>query len=126
MWRFVLGIGLLLGLLLLCLGVSVFAERMHQPVCSGLETAAQLILAGDTAGCNVQIHQAKQQWEKKWHRTAAFSDHTPMDEVDSLFAQLEIYGMQGDAVRTAALCHGISQRIRAIAEAQAPTWWNLL
>lgn len=126
MGRFLLGVGLLLGLLALSLGVFLAAQQMHVPVSEKLETAAQAALEGDLDEALLQAHRARQLWERKWHGTAAFSDHAPMDEIDSLFAQLETYGQIGRGADMAALCTRISQLIHAIAEAQSPSWWNIL
>lgn len=126
MGRFWLGIGLLLGLLGLSLGIAFFAQSMHTPVSAGLEQAAQTALEGDTGEALILVRQARQLWDHLWHRTASFSDHTPMDEIDSLFAQLETYGQAGRNADLAALCTRLAQLIHALAEAQSPAWWNLL
>ena len=126
MGRFALGVGILLTLLCLCLGVSLMMRHNELPICRTLEEASQLALAGKTELALTLVQQAKTRWEELWHQTAAISEHNPMDEIDSLFAQLEAYGKGGYSVHTAALCMRLSQLIEAISDAQHLNWWNLL
>ena len=126
MGRFALGIGLLLVLLIGCLGVSLFAQNVHETLCDDLENAAQLALSGNGEASLELVQQAREHWQNYWHRTAAFSEHEPMDEIDSLFAQLETYGKTGDLTPMAALCARLIQLIEANSDAQVLHWWNLL
>lgn len=126
MGRFWLGIGLLAALLAVSLGVTYSAQSMHTPVSADLEQAALAALDGRTEDALALARQARQLWDRRWHKTAVFSDHTPMDEIDSLFSQLETYGQAGHATDLAALCTRLSQLVHAIAEGQNPSWWNLL
>ena len=126
MGRFLIGVGLLLALLLSCLGVSLFAQNVHETVCDDLESAAQLALSGNGESSLALVQQARAHWQDRWHQTAAFSEHEPMDEIDSLFAQLESYGKSGDLIPMAALCARLTQLIEAISDAQILHWWNLL
>ena len=72
------------------------------------------------------LHQetAQRGWRKAWRLTAAFADHQPMEDVDSLFARLPAYGE--DAVEFSACCRELARRVRAVYEAHSLTWWNLL
>ena len=126
MGRFLLGLGILVILLALCLSVTVLTQRSQASICHLLEEAAQLALAGKTDISLSLIGQAQQRWQRQWHRVAAYSQHDPMDEIDSLFAQLEAYGRGGYGVHMAAMCGRLAQLIDAIADAQCLTWWNLL
>ena len=62
MGRFLLGLGLLLALLLGCLGVSLFAGSIHEALCDDLENAAQLALSGDTEISLTLVQQAHRRW----------------------------------------------------------------
>ena len=126
MERFLLGVGLLAILLLLCIGVAFFSQRSQTSVCHALEEAEQLALRGNTEASLRLVQQARQRWDRQWHCVAAYSQHDPMDEIDSLFSQLEAYGRGGYGVHMAALCGRLAQLIDAISDAQRLTWWNLL
>lgn len=126
MWRFLLGVGLLLGLLALGLSVTMFARTIYDPVTQALEAAENAALEGGLREAMDYARSARQLWDNRWHRTAAFTDHGPMDEIDSLFSQLEACGKSGQGGNMAALCARVHQLICAISEAQLPTWWNFL
>lgn len=121
MGRFLLGVGLMVSILLGGLFVWHAAEAIHTPVSAALESAAEAAETGDTERAISQAVAARALWQEKWHASAAFSDHAPMDEIDGLFAQIENSGTE-----LAALCRRIATLISAVAEAHSLTWWNLL
>lgn len=124
MGRIWLGNFLLAVLLIFGLWCANYTERTMAPIAGELEQAAQALRAGQVRGGIERAEQAQGKWEKAWHSTAALSDHTPMDEIDGLFAQLS--GYQTEPAHYAACCDRIAQLIYAMAEAHSPTWWNLL
>ena len=126
MGRFLLGISILFVLLILCFSVMLYAQSSQEPICLALEEAARLALNGNTDTSLQLVQQAQQQWQQQWHATAAFSQHEPMDEIDSLFSQLVAYGQGGYGVHMAAMCGRLSELIDAIADAQKLSWWNFL
>lgn len=121
-----LGVGILLAFLLL----GIFGEKAmsdaHLPVGDILEQAAEKTLEGDFAGGVSLGLEAKGRWEKAWNATAVMADHSPMDEVDALFAQMEIYAKTGEEPHFAACCKELAQRVQAVAEAHRFRWWNVL
>lgn len=126
MWRVWFGTALLLTLLSLCLFVTGYCGNAYKPVSGDLDAAAVAAMAGDTAGALAAARHSRQQWDAMWHKTAAFTDHEPMDEIDSLYAQLETYGELGETGQMASVCTRLSQLVHAIGEAQQLTWWNFL
>jgi len=126
MSRFWLGIGLLVIFLALSIGVAVALDAVHQPIAQSLDAAAEQSLAGDPEGAVMLAREAETRWQRYWRATAAVASHTPMDEIDGLFAQLFVYARQGRTVEFAAGCARLASLIRAIAEAQSFQWWNLM
>lgn len=126
MGRFWFGVGLLAVFLGLSLWVGAAMTKTHEPIAQKLEQAAAASIAGDPAEGLSLARQAHAQWEKNWHLVATVSDHTPMDEIDSLFAQAKTCSEAGQTEDFAALCMRLSQLIRALAEAHSLRWWNLL
>lgn len=126
MARLYLGIGLLVALLVLGLWVAGSMDDLHSPIVKNLEQAAQLCLSGDFKEGAKLAQKAHGRWAGNWRRIAAVSDHTPMDEIDGLFAQAEFYAQSGNATEFAAHCARLAQRIEAVSDAQRLTWWNLL
>lgn len=126
MGRFWLGIGLLVGLLALGLWVSTAMNGLHSPISQTLETAAQRCLAGDTEGGVSLSRQAQHSWQTHWRCTASVADHTPMEEIDGLFAQTEAYAKAGQWADFASHCARLAKLVEAVGEAHSLNWWNLL
>ena len=126
MARFWLGVGILLTFLALGLWIAVAMDGIHQQISSTLEQAALQTLDGDLDTGIALVSQAHDRWERNWHAAAAVADHAPMDEIDSLFAQLQLYGTTRQATEFAAYCTRLSQLVTAMGEAHTLTWWNLL
>lgn len=126
MKRFVLGICLLAVMLGLGLWVMYSMNAVNDPVSQLLEDAAQTALAGDLAQGAQLADKARSTWDNCWHGTASAADHAPMDEIDSLFAQVAVYAQTGQAEEFAAHCARLSKLVDAVGEAHSLTWWNLL
>lgn len=126
MGRFLLGVFILACLLALCLGLTGYSQQAGLPVAETLEQAAQQALSGDFSQGVSLAQKAYKAWQENWKKTAALSDHGPMDDIDGLFSQLKAYGQAGFREDFAALCKGIAKLISSIADAQTPSWWNIL
>lgn len=117
---------ILVVLLALGLGVTWLMGWCNEPVSQCLDRAAEAALAEDWEKTEALTGEAKDRWEKYWNLSAVFADHEPMEEIDGLFAQLEIYSSAGDNLSTAAVCAELSQRLEAMGDAHKGSWWNLL
>ena len=123
-----LWIGVLILAILLALGlvVSWGMDAIHDPIANDLAAAAEAALDSDWDTALSCVHRASARWEKYRRFTAAFADHTPMDELDQLFAQLPFFAHQRENPHFSALCQELSTLARAMAESQRLSWWNLL
>ena len=126
MTRGIIGIVLLLVLLAGGMFTQWTMDKIQAPISQELTQAAQ---AGerelwDTA----TLHQetAARAWRTSWRLTAAFADHMPMEDIDSLFASLPVYAAQEEQTEYAAACRELARRIEAVADAHRLTWWNLM
>lgn len=121
-------IGLALLLILLGAGLLVtwFMGETHEEIADKLEDAGVLALTGDWEGADRLVRRARMEWDKSWRISAALTDHEPMEEIDSLFAQLEIYRRQREALSFGALCAQLSSLLEDLGDAQGLNWWNLL
>ena len=54
------------------------------------------------------------------------ADHGPLEEIDSLFAQVQIYADTGKTADFAAYCTRLAKLVTAVGEAHGLTWQNLL
>ena len=126
MGRFWLGALILVALLLLGLWIGRATGWTHETISKMLDLAAEQVMAGDTAEGLATAQAARRRWHGGRNATAAIADHAPMDEIDGLFAQLEIYGQLRSPMELAAVCARLSALVSAMGEAHQLTWWNLL
>lgn len=120
-----LGIGILVLFLFLGVTISIAMENTHLPTCNLLEQAVEKTEEGDFDRAVELGMQAKSRWESHWNGTAVVADHSPMDDVDALFAEMEIYGQTNEKPHFAASCKELAQRLAAVAEAHKFSWWNI-
>ena len=121
-----LGFGILVFFLILGFVVTGVMDNAHDPTEQLLSQAAEKVLAGEFEEAVALGKEAKRRWEGSWNGTATVADHTPMDDVDALFAEMEIYAQTEEKPHFAAVCKELSRRIRAVAEAHRFSWWNIL
>lgn len=123
-----LWIGVALLALLLAVGVYLTAafEALHRPLADKMEAASAAAIAGDWEKAMALTDEARADWKRIRHFTAAVADHEPLEEMDSLFSRLEILGKLELRADFAAECRRLACLAEAIAESQAVTWWNLL
>lgn len=126
MKRLWMGTGILVVLLIFSTIITGTMERIHAPVADLLQQAEEASLSGDWDKANALAGMAKAHWERYWQFTAAFADQSPMDELDGLFAELEIYGLQREMPHFAATCSHLSMLAMAMADSHTPSWWNVL
>lgn len=126
MKRLWIGVGLLLILLALGIGTTVFAVRTHTGISQTLQQASEAALAGKWAQAKALSMDAKTKWENYRKGTAAIADHEPMEEIDDLFSQMEVFLKTRQQIPLSACCASLSVLIEAIGEAHAINWWSLL
>ncbi len=126
MRRLWLGVGILAALLGLCLWVQAGMCGIHKPIAQGLEDAAQAALEEDWDKATALYQKAQSTWEEKHSLTASVADHSPMDELDMLFAELRVFAREQEKVHFAATCRSAAKMAEAMAQAHTLTWWNLL
>ncbi len=126
MKRFWIGVGLLGILLGASIWVLVATDRIHTPISDLLEEAAEQSLEGDLSNGIRLAQQAQRQWQAHWETLAAGANHEPMDEIDSLFAQMQSYAQARQAEAFAACCARLSELVEAMGESHSLRWWNIL
>ena len=124
--HFWFGSGLLAGLLVLSLVITGFMSKVHTPTCQVLEQARQAAARGNTELAQSLAAQAEDRWQRFRSLSAAVADHDPIEETDSLFAQLEIYGQAEEWTEFTVCCALLNQQVQAMVQAHIPSWWNLL
>ena len=124
--EFWVGIALLAVLLLLTGGMSFAMNTIHQPAQEQLIQAAELALAGDLPQAAELARQAGTRWERFRKMISAVADHSPMDEIDRLFAEAEVMAAAEEIDQFAACCGQLRVLVEGMADAHSAAWWNLL
>ena len=124
--RFYWGLAILGVLLSLGIVITLGMQAMHQPVEDLLEEAA--LLAGeDRLEEALPLAQtAFDRWQRYHSNTASLADHSPMDDTDMLFAEMLVYGHQGEVPHFIACCRQLTVMTQAMYDAHAFSLKNLL
>ena len=126
MRRCIFGAALLVAIGLGCLWAGSALGRFTEPVCRDLELAREEALAGSWDGAKEHSLAAQKAWTGKWHGLASAADHTPLEDIDDLFARLEVFRQLEKDDEFAALCAQLSRRLEAVGNAHTLSWWNFL
>lgn len=126
MKRFWIGILLLALVLAAGLWSGSRMRRIHTPCAVDLERAAACAMAEDWATASALTEQARELWNRNWKFSAAIAHHEPMDEIDALFEELEIYRAREETAAYCASCLYLSARVRDLGNSFQLSWWNLL
>lgn len=123
-----LNIGIFILVFFLAVGLfsAVAIEKACSPISGLLEQAGNVSAQGDSQSAAMLVHSARLQWQKNWHRIALLADHSPMDEIDGLFAQTMAYADTKNPQELSANCRRLASLIDAVSEAHSLTWWNLI
>lgn len=124
--RFWLGVGILSLFLVLALGITWGMEMIHAPAEQALEQASQKALAGQMEEAVILARQAHARWDTNRKLIASVADHNPMDEVDKLFAEMEIYAQAQESQHFAACCAQLKYLVSSMSDAHTLSWWNFL
>ena len=90
MKRFWIGISVLAILLASGWVVACFMDRCHAPIGDALVEASQVALEGQLAQASQIAQRAQKQWLHCRDFTAAFADHSVLEEMDALFAEIAV------------------------------------
>lgn len=126
MKRFWIGVCVLSVLLASGWATTAAISHCHTPISQGLAAASQAALEGDWASAVQHCEDAAQKWQRCRDFTAAFADHSVLDEMESLFAEIQAYQQAGAQLSFAATCAHLSRLADAVAQSHLPKWQNLL
>ena len=126
MKRLWIGITILSVLLAIGIGTTIFATRTQSDISKKLNLALEAALEGKWQEARILSMDAKEKWEAYRNATAAIADHEPMEEIDDLFSQMEVYWITRQQVPFSVCCASLSVLTEAIGEAHAINWWSLL
>ena len=122
----ILGVILLTVVLAFAVGAGVGMKAIHEPGETLLTEAARLAMEDNLAQAIPLARQAFARWEKFRDVTAAFADHSPMDDTERLFREMLIYAESGETPHFAACCTQLSAMLLAIYETHGFSLKNIL
>lgn len=126
MGRLWIGIGILVILLAMGIGLlwgsGVFFEELSQD----LEQAGELALAGNWQAAGEKAEKSREKWEAYRRFWASFTDHEPVEQMQDLFSQLEVYQRRQLEVDFAAVCRNLVHLAEAMDESHSLRWWSVL
>lgn len=126
MKRLWIGIAILVVLLGLSTGMSLALSGIHRELARELDEACRAAVAQDWVAADTHTAAAGEQWQKYRRFCASFTEHTPLEQMDSLFAQLNVCRKLVLPEDYALICSQLAQLARAIGESHGFTWWNFL
>ena len=126
MSRFWIGVGLLLALLGAGLWVMGAMNSVHGAISEDLQQSASAALAENWAEADALARDATARWEENRPFTSSMADHTELDEIDSIFAQAQVYRAHRSSADYAACCARLAKLIEALQESHDLNWRNLL
>lgn len=125
-WRFYLGVSILALFLLLGIFTVISAEQALQLAAELFSQAAQDALEGKLEEGIGLFTQAESRWAQMRKEIATVADHTPLEEIEALLAETEVFAQARDAEHFAACCARLSRLMEAVADAHAPAVENIL
>lgn len=126
MKRFWFGVCLLLMFFLASFSLSFWMTRTHTHISNHLSQACDLSQAGDLATAGEKAREASFLWQQYRGRIATMTDHTPMEEIDSLFQELEVYLRMDEPVHFASTCARLVLLVQAVGDAHGINWQTVL
>ena len=126
MSRLWIGVGLLVILLALGLTMLFVSRDFHEEFSTGLEEAGQFAMAGNWTAAEKQLAKSREKWQNYRRFWASFTDHEPVEQVQNLFSQLELFQARRLDVEFASACYALAELSEAIDESHSLRWWSVL
>ncbi len=126
MRRLWIGVGFLIVMLAVGVLLTVLFDRIHTPLSEDLQNASQLAMAQEWEKATALTQQARADWEQYRKFIAAVADHEPLEKMEYLLDQLDVYAELRRTADFSATCVELAAMADAMLESQSLTWWNFL
>jgi flagellar biosynthesis/type III secretory pathway M-ring protein FliF/YscJ len=124
--RFWLGTVVLAVILIFGILLTLLFSRIHHPMAQQLREAATAAQAENWEKATALAENARAEWEQYRYLISASADHEPLEQMEYLLDQLEVYAADRQKADFAALCIRLANLAEAMADTQQIRWWNLL
>ena len=126
MKRLWFGVGFLVVILVIGIALTAAFDRIHSPIADSLRQASQSALDQDWEKATALAKKARAEWKEYRDLIAAVADHEPLEEMENLLEQLDVYAQRRRTADFAAACIELAIMADAMLESQQITWWNFL
>ena len=126
MKRLWIGVGFLVVMLTLAIFLTALFDRIHTPLSEDLQKAADLAMVQDWEKATALTRQARADWLEHRELIAAVADHEPLEKMEYLLGELEVYAQMRRTADFSAVCVELAALADAMLESQSLTWWNFL
>lgn len=124
--RLWIGVGLLAVLLVIGVTMLFVSRNFHEGFSNSLEQAGRSAMSGNWAAAEKQLAKGREKWEQHHRFWAASTDHEPVEQVQNLFSQLELFQTRRLEVEFASACRALVNLAEAIDESHSLRWWSIL
>ena len=124
--RFWIGIIVLTVILVLGILLTLLFSHIHHPLAQQLREAATAAQADDWEKATALAQTARADWKRYRPIISAAADHEPLEQMEYLLDQLQIYADNRHKADFCALCIRLAALADAMADSQQICWWNLL
>ena len=126
MKRIWFGIGLMVFLLILCLCSSFLMERICLSQSQALDHAAVAASNGDWLTARHLTAQSKLEWDRRHLLFSALYDHAPIDQINGLFAQLEVFSESRKGASFESTCVYLARQLESLGRSHSFNFSNFL
>ena len=124
--RLWIGVGLLAVLLAMGVGMLLVSLNFNEEFSESLEQAGQFAMSGNWTAAEKQLAVGKEKWQTYRRFWASSTDHEPVEQVQNLFSQLELFQARRLEVEFASACRALVNLAEAIDESHSLRWWSIL
>ncbi len=121
-----IGFALLIVMLLGGILVTRKMGKIHDPIESRLQQAAQYALDNNWESAEAAFREAEKSWKQQERFRSCFADHNPVEEIDGNFELLAVFCSTRERIGFAGGCRELARKVAAVGEAHELVWWNLL
>ena len=125
MKHLIIGIGILLLCLALCLTVTAVLDRCTGRAAELLETSLAAGRAGNWDAAGAALSEARDYWYRRRGFWGVALRHGEVDAVESLFAQLTVQA-RGGSEDFFVSCADLIRQIRHLCRSEYPAYYNIL
>ena len=124
--RLWIGIAILLLLMIVGIGFWWGSGTFFRQFSREINAAGEAALSENWAAAGEKAENCQKKWERYRYFWASLTDHAPVEQVQVLFSQLELYERQKLPTEFAACCRSLSREAEAIEETHGLAWWSVL